>query len=173
VASRRRHFRLGTVTTEASLVLADGPVVAGTALDVGGGGLRLRVRGGAAPVPVGAPCEVHFALLDQSFVLPARVVRRVETEEACELALAWPEAPPSEVDRLIYCLFRIEVGRRGARAPAPPPPPPAARPGTRRREWLLVAALGVAAGSLLPRSPLVPTLLVAALLALWLVLGGA
>jgi len=142
----------------------------GQAGDIGGGGLLFVGKGHDLGVEIGATGEIQFEVLGEAFTFPVTLVRRMETVDRCELALSWPAAQPRDVDRLMYCLYKIELSRRNPpslpmRAPARPAP----KAGAWRREWLLVAALGVAAGALLSPGPVLPTLIIAALLALWLV----
>lgn len=171
--SRRHHFRLETARTPCAFFVADGPSIVGKAGDIGGGGLLLVCPVQPQALPMRASGQVHFALLGENFELPARLVRRVETLDRCELALAWPDAPPQEVDRLMYCLFRMEVSRRGPPVPAAPRPESPRRARRSNRDWLLVAGLGVAGGALLPPAyPVLPTLIVVVLLAVWLIIGA-
>ncbi len=171
-ASRRRHFRLETALTPCVLRMGaeDAAPLKGQAGDIGGGGLLFLARGSSETPAIGATGSVEFELLGEAFTFPVALVRRVESAERCELALAWPAAPAREVDRLMYCLYKLETAQRRSlpTRSAEAAPDSAAAPAW-RRDWLLVGALGVACGALLPPHLVLPTGLIALLLAVWLV----
>ncbi len=148
----------------------EGPLK-GHAGDVGGGGVLFVGRGGSQAPAIGATGSVEFELLGEHFTFPVTLVRRVETADRCELALSWPAAPPREVDRLMYCLYKMETTQRRAVPARAAARSDAAEPPAWRRDWLLVGALGVAGGALLPPHLVLPTIVIAVLLALWLVTG--
>jgi hypothetical protein len=169
-ASRRRHFRLETSLTPCVLALADAGPMAGQAGDIGGGGLLFVGKGHDLGAPIGSTGEIQFELMGEQFAFPVTLVRRMETVDRCELGLAWPGAQAREVDRLMYCLYKMELSRRNPNAVQPASRHETREPArTWRRDWLLVGALGIAGGALLAPEPVLPTLMIALALAVWLV----
>jgi hypothetical protein len=142
----------------------------GRAEDIGGGGLLFVTQRHAFGTAIGTTGEVAFELIGEKFTLPVTLVRRMETADRCELGLAWPAANPREVDRLVYCLYKIELSRRPpAAAVRAARATPVRRARAWQRDWLLTLALGIAGGTLIAPRPVLPTLLIALLLAAWLV----
>lgn len=162
-AARRNFFRLDVFDVQVRFELEsiggetpDPTTIAGILADVSAGGLRLAAGTDAGPMPnwpVSAEVfgHIQFSLLEDepAFVLPGRLVRRVETTSGFELAFSWQDPPQPEVDRLVHDLYQLELRRRASIPDdkrSKHPKPGAAHAGASHRQPVLIgAALGLAA----------------------------